>query len=120
MKKLPEENNEESEEKTYQYKKEIDYLNDTYEKEILLHCDEKDKFFSKISELNDKVNELENDYYELDNKFYNLNEENRHLNEENKNLRKRLKIEGQYAKYWLGGKSKEYTPFLNWPKDEDL
>ena len=48
------------------------------------------------------------------------NNERYNLNEENKNLRKRLKIEGQYAKYWLGGKFKEYTPFLNWPKDEDL
>ena len=67
----------------------------------------------RIDTLEDKNDELENKNDELENNHY-------YLNEENENLRKRLKIEGQYANYWLGGKSKEYTPFLNWPKDEDL
>lgn len=89
---------------------------------------------NRIQSLNNTNDELENKNHELENKIFKLlnkidllqnkkNEleiKNNYLEEENENLRKKLKIEGQYSNYWLGGKSKEYTPFLNWPKDEDL
>ena len=74
----------------------------------------------RIDILEDNEDKLENDKIELNNVIDDFVDKNDNLKEDNKTLRKRLRIEGQYANYWLGGKFKTYIPFIDWLQDSDL